>query len=276
MKFFLALLTVTFATVSFGQISKEEREVVKEGTLLYRTEMASWHGTDIFLEGLSDKRQDVGGYFSYLLGDKSICVFFSKSRKPRVIATIAFDSTYNTETAIVDGNLRDFTDFETNLWLLRQAALARYETDTLFKSYRDMNPNFIPLSDEKGKRVYVLTGTSKHGIVVFGNDYSLTFSKNNRVKDVRRLHKNIIVIPYGTENGDSIAGAMHNHSPETGNLITATDICTLMLYSGFAKWKQHVVISEKSVSIWDCEKNRLVVVDRKAFDKSNKDQKGTE
>jgi hypothetical protein len=41
---------------------------------------------------------------------------------------------------------------------------------------------------------------------------------------------------------------MHNHLHETGDLITSTDICTLMLYGKIYNMKQHFVISEKYVS----------------------------
>ena len=42
---------------------------------------------------------------------------------------------------------------------------------------------------------------------------------------------------------------IHNHQEETGDFITATDICTLMLYEKFAKWKNHIVVSKKYMSI---------------------------
>lgn len=271
-KILTVVLTIIIGTSSFGQ-SKEEREVVNEGTKLYKTEMASWFGTDIFLAKFDDKRQNTGGYFSYLVDDKAVCVFFSKGENPKIIGTFTFDSTYNLNTTVVDSGERELTSQEIDLLTIRQAALAQYETDTLFKSYKDMNPNFIPLNDENGKRVYVLTGPQKQGRVVFGNDYLLTFDKNNKLREAKRLHKNIISIEYGNRGGKTILGAMHTHLPETGDLITATDICTLMLYAKYAQWGQHYVVSDKNVSIWDCKKNELTVMTKKAWDKIYANQK---
>jgi len=265
-KILTVVLTITLGTSSFGQ-SKEEKEIIKEGTKLYKTEMASWFGTDIFLAKFGDKRQNTGGYFSYLVDDKAVCVFFSRGENPKIIGTFTFDSTYNVNTAVVDGREREPTSQEIDLLTIRQSALAQYKTDTLFKSYKDMNPNFIPLNDENGKRVYVLTGPQKQGIVVFGNDYLLTFDKNNKLRETKRLHKNIISIEYGNQDGKTILGTMHTHLPETGDLITATDVCTLMLYAKYAQWGQHYVISNKNVSIWDCNKNQLTVMTKKAWDK---------
>jgi hypothetical protein len=265
-KIVITILTVTLGTLSYGQ-SKEEKEIITEGTKLYKTEMASWYGTDIFLEKFEEKKQSVGGYFSYIANDKSICVFFSKESSPKILATFSFDSTYNVNTAIVDGQEREPSEQESELMVIRQTALAELRTDTLFKSYQDMNPNLIPLSDEKGRRVYILTGPQKQGIVVFGNDYLLTFGRDNKLKDKRQLHKNVITIEYGTKDGETIISTMHTHLPETGDLITATDICILKLYGKSAQWGQHFVMSSKNVSIWDCEKEQLLVLTRKAWEK---------
>jgi len=272
MKFkIITILTFLLGTNSFGQ-SKEEKEILREGKKLYRSEMASWYGTDIFLEKFSDQRENAGGYFSYAENDKSICVFFSKDETPRILATFSFDSTYNVNTAVVDGQERELSKLEADLLAIRKIALAELRTDTLFKVYRDMNPNLIPMNDDKGKRVYILTGPQKQGIVVFGNDYLLTFNSENELREKKRLHKNIISIDYGEKDGKIILSTMHTHLPETGDLITATDVCTLMLYEKYAKWGQHIVISQENVSLWDCSKDQLVVLTRKAWDKIYKDQ----
>ena len=135
-----------------------------------------------------------------------------------------------------------------------------------------MNLNLIPLVNGRDKKVYVLTGPKEHGIVVFGNDYLLTFDDANNLVSKAQLHKNIIPIKDQKDETKVIA-TMHTHLPETGDYITATDICTLMLYSKFTTWKQHIVVSENYVSIWDCEKNTLFAMTKKAWEKINKDQK---
>lgn len=271
-KALIVILTVALGTSSYGQ-SKEESEILKEGTRLYETEMASWYGTDLFLAKFAEKRQNTGGYFSYLADNQAVCVFFSRGDNPKIIGTFRFDSTYNVNTAIVDGTERELTRQEIELLTIRQAALAEFGTDTLFKTYKDMNPNFIPLNDENGKRVYILTGPQKQGIVVFGNDYLITFDSENRVKDKRRLHKNILSIEYGKHEGRIVLATMHTHLPETGDLITATDVCTLMLYGKYARWEKHYVMSQKYVSIWDCTNNELTVITKKAWDKIQSNRK---
>jgi hypothetical protein len=264
-------ISLTFCIVTFGQdkFAKKTSVIVEEGRKLYKSEMASWYGTDIFLEKYIDHKENIGGYFSYTENDTSICVFFAKGNIPSVIGTMSFDSTYNILTARTDLTERTFTSKELELYIIRKKALEAINDDTLFKTFNNTNLNLIPIIDKEGKRVYVLTGPQKNGVVIFGNDYLLTFDKNNLVKK-RCLHKNIIPIEYSKDEEDVIT--FHTHLSSSGNFITATDICTLLLYEKFAKWKQHIVMSKKYVSIWDCKTERLLVLTKKVWDKIYKDQ----
>jgi hypothetical protein len=199
-------------------------------------------------------------------------------RQPESSCNDSFDSSYNVNTAKVDNRQRDFSEGESNLYIIRKKALSAINSDTLFKEYEQTNLNLIPLVNGSEKKVYVLTGPAVSGVVVFGNDYLLTFDKDNNITGKKQLHKNIIPIGYGqkAEEGKEAIAAMHMHLPETGDYITATDICTLMLYSKFAKWKQHYVMSENYVSIWDCGKNELVTLTREAWDNIYSDRKKKE
>ena len=184
------------------------------------------------------------------------------------MGTISFDSTCNIDKADVDGNRRDFTSIEMDIYSIRKTALRVINSDTLFKTYKNTNLNVIPIVETGQKKVYVITGPQITGVVVFGNDYLLTFDKDNKLITKKQLHKNIMPINYGNEEGKEIVGTMHSHLPETGDFITATDVCTLMLYEKLAKWEQHIVISEKYVSIWNCEKNEIVAITKQAWGKT--------
>ncbi|MBS0647037.1 MAG: hypothetical protein JSR97_10680 [Verrucomicrobia bacterium] len=268
------LLTLLCFNV-FGQDNPTEQAqpIVAEGKRLYKSEMASWYGTDLFLENYKD-RANVGGYFSYSENEVAKCVFFSKADKPKVIGTISFDSTYNTKTAKIDLTERDFTPNENDLYAIRKIALVTINSDTLFKTYKNTNLNLIPLINGNEKKVYVLTGPEQNGVVIFGNDYLLTFDKDSNLTSKKQLHRNIIPINYDgkEEEGKEIEGTIHSHLPETGDFITATDICTLMLYEKFTKWKQHNVVSQIYLNIWNCLTDQLTVIPMSTIDKINKDQ----
>lgn len=106
---FIVFLIITSLSV-FAQetLTEKAQPIVREGKLLYQSEMASWYGTDLFLESYK-QRENIGGYFSYIDNDIAKCLFFSKGENTKVIGTISFDSTYNIKTATVDLKKRQFT-----------------------------------------------------------------------------------------------------------------------------------------------------------------------
>lgn len=242
------------------------------GKELYRSEMASWYGTDIFLDRFKEERQNIGGYFSYKDNNFINCIFFEKKDNPQVLATIKFDSTYRINSAEVDSLKRPFSARERDIYTVRQLAVKEMLGDTLFKRYNNTRFNIVPLISKSCKQVYVFTGPQNDGVVIFGNDYLLSFDENNNLVGVRRLHKNIMILEYGKQSDQEVGITMHSHSPETGDYMTSTDICTLMLYEKFAKWKQHVVMSKDYVSIWNCETNQLVTLTKQAWERIYKDQ----
>lgn len=274
-KIFLLMMCCR-AITSFAQKTPNElaEPIVSEGKLLYRSEMASWYGTDLFLEAYKN-RSNIGGYFSYVENETAKCIFFSKSDEPKVIGTIAFDKTYEVKKATVNIEERNFTSSELELYTIRKLSLQEINSDTLFKTYQNTNLNLIPLIHNNEKKVYVLTGPSQSGVVIFGNDYLLTFDANNKLLAKKQLHNNLIPIYTNSKEseGMDVVGTMHSHLPETGEFITATDICTLMLYSKFTKWKQHNVVSKEYLNIWNCETNELLVLPMETVKKIDKDSK---
>jgi hypothetical protein len=138
-------------------------------------------------------------------------------------------------------------------------------TDTFFEQYKNCDLNIIPVIEGNTKKVYILTGPHENGVIIFGNDYELIFDKNDNLKFKRRIHKNIL-IERASKEQKTVAG-IHTHLASTGDLITSTDICTLMLYAKSFGMQNYYVLSEEYVSLWDCEKNKLNIITRKAWDK---------
>lgn len=250
------LFLILFALLSlsiFSQKSVDQQieSIKKEGVKLYKSEMASWYGTDIFIEQYQNK-ENIGGYLSYSEKDKNICIFYSNSNKPKVIGTIAFDDSFDITKANIDLTERAFNSTENQLYILRKKTqdIIYNDETSFFQHYENTKFNLIPLIEKEVSKVYLLTGPSISNVVVFGNDYLLTFNKQNELIDKKALHKNIIPIEFG-EEGENIESTMHSHLPETGDLMTATDICTLMLYGKFTSWKKHLVVSENYLNIWN-------------------------
>ena len=270
----LIIPCLLLAAITYGQnnLNKQAKQIEEEGKLLYSSEVSSWHGTDIFVAQYKNLEK-IGGYFSYTEEDTSRCIFFSKEETPEVLGTISFDSTHDPRTAVLNLTPRKLTPTETSLYEIRKLALKEINSDTIFKTYSNTNLNLIPLVKGDEKKVYVLTGPTQNGVIIFGNDYLLTFDKDNNLTSKKQLHRNIIPIYYGGEDEKNAETTMHNHSEETGHFITATDICTLMLYEKYANWKSHIVVSKKYMNTWNCETNKLFVLPMDVVKKIDKDQK---
>ncbi|MEY2924961.1 MAG: hypothetical protein RLZZ337_1509 [Bacteroidota bacterium] len=255
-------------------LEQKAAEIMAEGKLLYQTEMASWYGTDLFLMQFGD-REKIAGYFSYLDKEVPTCVFFSYGEIPDVLGTITFDSTYNLDKANADLTLRNFTPLENDLFKLRKAALDEVTNDTFFKTYSNTNLNLIPLITSKEKKVYILTGPTQSGVVLLGNDYLLEFDDDYTLKSKKALHKNLIPIEYRKKDdaSENAGITVHNHSEETGDFITATDVCTLMLYAKFAGWQMHYTVSADYLSTFNCRTNQPFIITMDALEKIQKDQK---
>jgi len=262
------LSTVILLSIScLGQVDRSyiADSISNEGKRLYESEMTSWYGTDVFLEKFKEESENIGGYFSYKDGESFKCLFFSKGDKPNVLGVITFIGSFDPKMAQSDGTKREFTEKEKDYYTIRNAALNEIKSDTsLFKRYKNTEINLIPLIDKDEKKVYVLTATSQSGIVIIGNDYLLLFTKTNELLSKRKIHANLITLPTKLEektaDGNTTVGSVHNHLPETGELMTATDVCTFMLYERFSNWKQQIVISQKYMSIWNCGSNKLIIV----------------
>jgi hypothetical protein len=272
-RLYLLLLLTSASVLAQGKLDKLREETVAEGKRLYASEMASWYGTDLFLEKYKE-REKFGGYFSYVENNVPKCVFFSKGGNPKAICTITFDESYDTKTAVTDLLERDFTTLESDLCILRTTTLKAITTDTIFKHFKNTNFNLIPLISNGEKKVYVLTGPAgNNNVVIYGNDYLVTFDKKNRVKKIKRLHANILPVEYGDTDPDKKAVAgMHSHLAATGELITATDICTTMLYEKLTGWDTYYVMSKRYVSLWNCKTDKLFVMTIEAWERIGKDQ----
>lgn|SRR5690606_8534611 len=265
--FFLLIIT---CVESYSQnTEKLTKPIIEEGKRLYKSEMSSWLGTDLFLAEYQN-RDNIGGYFSYNQNDENINVFFSKSETPKIIGTIKFDDTFDIEKSKIDLTERSFSEKENEIYTLRKKAINIIQNDTLIKTYQNTNLNLIPIIDKKENKVYILTAPTENGVVIFGNDYLLTFDKKNNLKSIKALHKNLIPIEFN--EADNVEMTMHTHLPETGDFITATDICTLMLYGKATGWKQHNVVSQKYMNIWNIDTDSLFVITMEAVKKINENQ----
>lgn len=266
----LALLLSAHSIAQEKDLVKIADSIENEGKVLFKSEWASWYGTDIFSAKCESRRAIAGGYISYDNGKGLTNIFFSKGDDPVVLSTISFGYDFNADNYQLDTTNRKFTRTEKELFAIRQTAIKEIYKDTsFFRNYSNAELNPVPVIHNNIKRVYVLTGTTAHGVILFGNDYLIGFDENNAIISKKRLHKNLIPVFFSTDKSKIQISGMHTHLPETGEFITATDICTLMLYEKFTTWNQHIVLSKNYASIWNCKTNELTIKTMEEYQKSN-------
>jgi hypothetical protein len=274
--FITTLLSITFIT-GFGQTKYFNRKVLErltdsiqtEGKTLYRSEWASWYGTDIFTEKCADKRNRIGGYISYETKNGLNNVFFTKGESPTVLSTISFSNDLNPKKYTLDTTARGLSVVEKEYYDIRTAVIKRMTTDTVFKYYKDCSLNPVPIINKGTKRVYLLTAPNVNGVVLFGNDYQVNFNKKNEISTIVKLHNSLIAVKSGKEKDSTktVLSSYHSHVEGKDPFMTATDICTMMLYHQFTTWNTFAVISKDYVSNWDCNKNELVILTMEAWKK---------
>jgi len=259
-------------TFSFGQ---KVDDVLEEGKLLYRLEKASWYGTDVFLEMFSQNMDNVGGYLTYLnKNNKIINIFYEKDNPSNIIVRFEFDALPQKSPTKIDTQNQAATTQEMELIVIRQDAIKIINQNEggFFTFYNNTSFNIIPIIANGKKKVFILTATAASDVVIIGNDYLLTYNNKNKLTKKEKIHNSLLQYPYKSEgSGNTTTSTFHSHV--LSDLITSTDICTLLLYKDFIEWKQHYVLSKKYMSIFDLEKESLAVMTKKEWDKINENQK---
>ncbi|MDR3696366.1 hypothetical protein [Mucilaginibacter sp.] len=258
------------ATAQENELRHIADSIYAEGEMLYHSEWASGHSTQIFASSFAVKKLLSGGYFSYETNKALTTVFFSKNEDPVVIATVKFDHGLDSSKYSIDTTTRKFTENEKEFYTIRTKAAQAVSTDMLFKFYQNTSLNLVPIIENGTKRVYVITAQTAPDEVLLGNDYLINFDKDNTIIKKTKLHNNLI--PLGTGGIDPIKASSHQHLGETSPFITATDICAFKLWKGKTTWVISFVASAGYVSAYHFRDEFLEILTQDEFQKIMKNK----
>jgi hypothetical protein len=267
-KLFTLITLFTLAQNAIAQKNelKQIADSIKaEGEMLYRSEWASGHSTQIFASSFGGKKLLSGGYFSYETKKGMTTVFFSKNEDSVVLATVKFDAGLDSSKYTIDTTTRKFTGNEKEFYTIRSKAAQAVLNDTLFKFYQHTSLNLVPIIKNRAKRVYIITAQTAPDEVLLGNDYLINFDKNNDIIKKTKLHNNLI--PLGTGGQDAIKASSHQHLGETSPFITATDICAFKLWKPKTTWVISFVASAGYVSAFYFDDESLEIFTQAEFEK---------
>ena len=210
------LASIIICQITFGQ-SKTDKitsKIIEEGKMLYKSEMASWYGTDIFIEKFKEKEK-IGGYLSYSENEISRCIFYSKGEKPKIIGTMDFDITFKIENAKTDLSERELTKTEFDLYEIKNAALKFEKENGRKAKVACMGLAFKPDIDDlrESPAVYVAKTLISQGIEVLAVEPNI------------ESHKDFDIIDFETAiNGADIIVFLVAHKEFKGIKIFGKDV----------------------------------------------------
>lgn len=221
------LLFAQTTEISDAELKKKLDSVLTEAHLLYKYEKAAWISTDSAMKNQAVKK-DYGGFFTYEEhGEIRVIILGKKSQE--CIAEYSFESDfYKPKSEITES--RELSDKEKTLLEVKEKIVGNLSDKKYEVSIPDgYSPNLILLPFAEKYKLYILMGTSQRDVIPFGNDYLIIADLKGKIENWQKFHSRIIP-GYMKFEGNKVTELSHSHL-RTTPLITATDICTFMLYA---------------------------------------------
>lgn len=248
MKQIIKFLFIFITAISFAQDLKySEKELQQkldsiktEANVLFSHENASWQAGDL-ANSNPKLRENMGSYLTYQVKDVIKTVFLNKDQT-KIIAEYDFK---NNQKAPVKESFtqRELNDTESTLnnihsIVIPQLSDPKYQV-TLPQGY---SLNLILIPFQENYKIYLISGTSQHGIIPFGNDYLFVADKKGNIISNQRFHSRIIPAQTSMQDGSELTMVTHSHL-RTNPFISATDICTFKLYAPLTNLEEFSVYS---------------------------------
>ncbi|NDV65127.1 hypothetical protein [Bacteroides sp. 224] len=222
-----------------GELNQKLDSILMEGNQLFLHERASWTSYDLALENPKVKEH----FESYLTYEtrtaiKTIIIGYNDQK---CIAEYTFteEFTLPSSTKI---ETRDLTSEEKKLIEIRYKLMEQLDDDKYnIRIAEGFSLNFILLPFKNKYKFYILTGTAQPDVIPFGNDYLVIADKDGKIERFQKFHVGLFPNPT-TFQGKTISEMVHSHSKNTP-FITATDVCTFMLYAPIYDIKSFAVYS---------------------------------
>ncbi len=254
-------LFLIFSFIVYSGFSQDFKQlandILTEGIELYRSERASWISTDSIPE---QDRQLIGGYFTYPNGQYLHSIYVDTTEN-NAVYKFTFEPIGNMDIELVRTEKNVELSIEEKLILeIRKNALATgsywYQS---FGYSRIVNPNVIIHKTKPEFEVYIIPGTFEHGLLPIGGDIYLTYKSDGKLGDMEPIHNNLIPMEISTNR--DVAYMAHEHKGKRlgKKYITATDICTLLLYRDYLNGEKHLTVHKKFVSEFYFNEPRLVI-----------------
>lgn len=200
--------------------------ILFEGNLLYRYEKAAW----ISIDKANEKKSIKKDFFNYLVYHENDTIkTLILNKKSECIYELNF-------LLLFDDPISDH--ILTRKLTKKEQTLVSTKTSILNKILEQKIPigcpegyglNMILMPKQDGYKFYIITGANKSQVIPFGNDYLFLTDDSGNIQSWRKFHSRLIPMGAKGPNGEEIRESIHSHL-RTEPFISATDICTFMLY----------------------------------------------
>ena len=300
--FFFIFFAFPCFQYSFAQhkLEKEKNQILTEGLALYTMILANWTSNDIYYEN-EFNTDYVKGYLSYKDKDTLKTIFWreldttSAEYKARtfhavddtgaisvqnskkindlrvIVKTIGYNKMSVTKkNGVIDEAEREPNEKELMLMNFRAMVYKEINSDTsFFKHYAGVSMKAILMEAGKQIKVYVYSTTAKEGMVPIGGDYILIYDKKEKIiVEKTDLHKDLFFIStqFKGKAYEASKATQHIHKDGAAELITPTDVATLLLYKSQLEWDEHHVIAGKYTCVFTLIDRKLTIVPTSEFE----------
>lgn len=242
-KHFSLILTLIFSLNLFSQeeinLAKLD-SILEEADLMYKYEKSVWNSTDLLMSNKKLKK-NYGGYIVHHSNDTLTVTYLDKNQKES-IARYSYKFDNLSKFLITSIESPQLTSLEKELFDIK-GLIANQLSDSKYNVTipQDYNPNLVLIKENDEYRLYIIMGTSKTGVIPFGNDYLFKANSKGKIIYWKKFHSRMI--PTMAEfNGQKVTESFHSHL-RTTPYITATDICTFRLYAQYTELEKFSVYS---------------------------------
>ncbi len=303
--FYLIFIFILFSNVLSAQrkLEKEKNRILTEGLALYTMILANWTSNDLYYENEFNTGY-VKGYLSYKDKDTLKTIFWRETDTTSaeyraknfqqvgdtgavaaqnktatelrvIVKTIGYKKMNVTKkNGLIDEAEREPTEKEKMLMDFRAMVYKEINSDTsFFKRYAGVQLKAILMEAGKQIKVFVYSSTTKEGVVPIGGDYILIYDKKEKtLVEKTDLHKDFFFIStqYKGKSYDASKSTQHNHKDGAAELITPTDIATILLYKSQLEWDEHHVIAGKHTCVFTLIDRNLTIVPTAVFENLKK------
>lgn len=247
------------STLTENQITEKLDSILFEGNLLYRYEKAAWISIDMARDNRKVKNS-FSNYLVYLDNDTIKSIILNKNSD--CIYELKF--VFQFEKPVSDVVLtRPLSSNEKKLVSTKAAILNKIvENKISLECPEGFGLNMIMMPKEDGFKFYIISGSNKSGIIPFGNDYLFLTDNYGNIQSWKKFHSRLIALESKGPEGEDVREMIHSHL-RTEPFISATDVCTFMLYAKLCGLNSFQVYSPELSKYfrYRLDKNKIEIVE---------------